>query len=91
MGNPFSATYEDISKIEDSLAFDEDFRDILEQLEDIEDLNSEEGKEQYEALKQTTKDLTESEVGEDAECGETYSENFVETRFPWEISQSEEL
>ena len=40
MGNPFSATYEDISKIEDSLAFDEDFRDILEQLEDIEDLNS---------------------------------------------------
>ena len=69
MGNPFSQTYEDISKIEDSLAFEEDFRDILEQLEDIDDINSEAGKNKFSELKETLISLTGEPAEADAESG----------------------
>ena len=91
MGNPFSQTYEDISKNEDSLAFEEDFRDILEQLEDIVDINSEEDKTQLNELKAAVIALTGDPVEADAEAGTSPSKDEIETSYPWEASKDAEI
>ena len=68
MGTAFSNTFEEIAQTESELAVEEDFREILEELEDLPELTSEDNKTVFAALVERCKQRHGGEAG-DAEQG----------------------